>query len=69
MPAMQCLTLEFEDDRTLAEAEAHLWDRLSLGGELLRRRTPDGRYRLEVISEKPIQKTTLEKIGGRLVEG
>ncbi len=66
---MQCVTLEFDDERAVAEAEAHLWDRLGVTGEVLRRPLPEGRFRLEVIAEKTIQKATLEKIGGRLVEG
>ena len=64
---MQSLVLEFEDRRALDEAVAHLWDRVGMSGELVSQRLAEGRYRLEVIAEKPLRGPTLEKAGGRVV--
>lgn len=61
------MVLEFEGRRQLDEAITHLWDRVGMSGELVSQRMPDGRYRLEVISEKPLRGPTLEKAGGRVV--
>jgi hypothetical protein len=65
---MHSVVVEFDDERALEDAIAHIWDRLGVTGELIRQRLPEGRYRLEVVSEKALQKSSLEKIGGRLIE-
>jgi hypothetical protein len=65
---MHTVILEFEDERALDEAVAHIWDKLGVTGEIVRTRLPEGRFRLEIVSEKTLHKSTLEKIGGRLVE-
>ena len=64
---MQTVTLEFEDERTLDEAITHLWEKLGVTGELTRQKLPEGRFRLEIVAEKGLHRSTLEKIGGRVV--
>jgi len=66
---MQSLVLEFEDERALDEAIAHIWDKLGVSGEMLRQRLPEGRFRLEIVAEKTLHRSSLDKIGGRIVEG
>ena len=65
---MQSIVLEFDNRRALDEAIAHVWDRLAVTGELSTQRLPEGRFRLEIVSEKPLRGSTLEKVGGRVVE-
>ena len=65
---MQSIVLEFDSQRALDEAVAHVWDKLGVTGELASQRLPEGRFRLEIISEKPLRGSTLEKVGGRVVE-
>jgi len=68
MAPMQSIVLEFDDPRALDEAIAHIWDRLGATGELSTQKLPEGRLRLEIVSEKPLRANTLEKLGGRLVQ-
>jgi hypothetical protein len=65
---MQTLTLEFDSQADLDDATRHLWDRLGVTGELVAKPLPDGRWRLQVVSEKPLRGPTLEKLRGRRVE-
>lgn len=65
---MQSMVLEFDDARALEEAVNHIWDKLGTTGELATQKLPEGRLRLQIISEKPLRASTLEKLGGRLVE-
>lgn len=65
---MQSVILEFDDERTLEEAITHVWEKLGVTGELVRQQLPEGRFRLEIVSEKTLRRDTLDKIGGRLVE-
>ncbi len=65
---MQSVVLEFENERALQEALVHIWERLGVSGELMTQRMPEGHFRMEVVSEKPIRGATLEKIGGRVLE-
>lgn len=66
---MQSIVLEFDNQHALDEAVTHVWDKLGVTGELSCQRLPEGRLRLEIISEKPLRGSTLEKVGGRVVEG
>lgn len=65
---MQSVTLEFEDERALEEAITHVWEKLGVTGEVMRQKLPEGRFRLEIVSEKTLRRDTLEKMGGRMVE-
>lgn len=65
---MQLITLEFEDEQAAERAVEHLWERLGLTGEISLKPQPGGGWRVEISSEKPLRASTLEKIGGRLVE-
>ncbi len=64
---MQSVVLEFDSRRGLDDAVTHLWDQVGMSGELVSQRLPEGRYRLEIVSEKPLRGPTLEKAGGRVV--
>lgn len=65
---MQSIVLEFDNLRALEEAMAHVWDKLAVTGEVSSHPRPEGKFRLEIVSEKPIRGSTLEKVGGRIVE-
>ncbi len=65
---MQSVVLEFEDERALDAAITQVWEKLAVTGELLRQRLPEGRFRLEIVSEKNLRRDALEKLGGRLIE-
>ncbi len=65
---MHTVVLEFDERRAVDSAVEHLWDKLNVSGELLVRHLPEGRFRLEVICEKTLQKASIEKLGGRLIE-
>jgi hypothetical protein len=67
IPRVQTVVWEFETRRELDEAVRHLWDRLDISGELSVQRLPEGRWRLELVSERNLRSATLEKVGGRLV--
>jgi hypothetical protein len=60
--------MEFDRLQDLEEAERHLWERLGVTGEIACRPLPDGRWRMDVVSEKPLRGATLEKLKGRVVE-
>jgi len=64
---MQTVVLEFSDRQALEEAVRHLWERLQVSGELVTSPTAEGRWRLEIVSERPLRSATLEKLGGRLL--
>ncbi len=68
MVVMQSIVLEFDNQRAVDEAIAIIWDRLGVTGELSTQRLPEGRIRLEILSEKPLRANTLDKLGGRIVE-
>lgn len=65
---MQTFSLEFDTSADLDEGIRHLWDRLAVTGELMAKPLPEGRWRLQVVSEKPVRAATLEKLRGRRVE-
>lgn len=66
---LHTLTLEFDDEARLRAAVEHLWQKLGLTGEVSVEPRGKGVWRLEVISEKEIRGSTVEKLGGRVVEG
>jgi hypothetical protein len=65
---MQSIVLEFDTEAALQEAVRHVWEKLATSGEAVTQRLPEGGFRLEIVAEKPLKTTTLDKLGGRLVE-
>ena len=65
---MQSIVLEFDTETALQDAMRHVWEKLATSGEAVTQRLPEGRFRLEIVAEKPLKTTTLDKLGGRLVE-
>ncbi len=68
VPVMTTLSLKFDSTADLQEAVAHLWDNLAMSGELMAHPLADGCWRLDVVSEKTLRATTLEKLKGRRTE-
>ena len=68
MDLMTTFSMEFDTVEDMEEARRHLWDRLAVTGELYAHPLPDGGWRLDVVSEKPLRAPTLEKLKGRRVE-
>ena len=64
---MQSVVLEFENRQALEQAVAHLWDALGVTGALSSTPLPEGRFRLEILAEKPLRGSQLEGLGGRRV--
>ena len=64
---MYNLTLEFDNEPELRETTRCLLTVHGLTGEIGCRRLNDGRWRLEVISERKLGEGLLESIKGRLV--
>lgn len=63
---MQTIVLEFADSEALDDAVRVLWDGQETSGEVSIAPLPDGRWRMEVVAEKPLRGSILEKIGGRI---
>ncbi|MGE5673807.1 MAG: hypothetical protein ACM3XM_07960 [Mycobacterium leprae] len=58
---MQYLEFEFETEKELRDTVKKLWDGLNVSGEMVVRPMANGRWRLEVIAEKELRDSTLEK--------
>lgn len=65
---MISFALEFDAEEAMREAAEVLWKKHNITGEMTMRRTSEGRWRLEVHSEKNLRPQTLEKIGGERVK-
>ncbi|HWI60884.1 MAG TPA: hypothetical protein VNT75_03500 [Symbiobacteriaceae bacterium] len=66
---MQYLSFEFDNEPTMRETVKKLWDVHNVSGELSIRPIANGRWRVDVISEKELRETTLEKFAQFRVEG
>ena len=64
---MHSFILEFENEKDLREVARKLWDGLGVTGEMGIKPVGGGRWRLEVISEKEVRDSTLEKLKGTRV--
>lgn len=62
------VALEFEDREKLETAVRKLRDQLGVTGELAIKPLENGRWRLTVTSEKNLRETSLERLGGQLVD-
>lgn len=60
--------LDFEQEKEVREAAQALWHKHDVTGEVAIRRLDNGKWRLEVSSEKNLRETTLEKLKGQRVE-
>lgn len=65
---MQYLTFEFESEKELRETMKKLWEHYGVTGEVNMRPVTGGRWRLDVISEKELRDSTLEKFSQLRVE-
>lgn len=64
---MQTLTWEFDSQDELRAAAHKLWDEMKVTGEMSIRPIGDGRWRLELHSEKDVRESALEKIPGKRI--
>lgn len=62
------VALEFDDEAALRAAVDRLWNKNGITGEIEIQRLENGRWRLDVHSEKPLRPNTLESLGGRQVK-
>lgn len=65
---MQTLVLEFENEKDLRDTAKKLWEGLKVTGEMGVKPLANGRWRLEVNSEKELREATLEKFKDYRVE-
>lgn len=60
--------LEFADEKTLRKAVDKLWDKHEISGELEIQPLDEGKWRLQVHSEKQVRESTIESLGGTRVK-
>lgn len=65
---MQSVVLEFETEAAMQDALRHVWDKLAVSGEAIAQQLPEGGFRLEIVSERPLKANTLDKLGGKQVK-
>lgn len=65
---MQNLDFEFDSEKELRDVVKKLWDGLGVSGEMAIRPLGNGRWRLELHSEKELRDSTLEKFAPYRVE-
>lgn len=65
---MQFLEFEFENEKELREIVTKMWDTMGVSGELSIRPLANGRWRLEIISEKELRDSQLDKFAKYRVE-
>lgn len=65
---MHVVIMEFERESELREAADYLWQKAGITGELNIKPAGRGIWRLELIAEKPVRQSVLEKLKGRRVE-
>mgnify|MGYP000660493967 CR=1 FL=1 len=61
-------TLQFEDEQELQRCIQLLQKRYRVTGELSARRLDDGRWELQVVSERRLRESVLERLPGQRVE-
>lgn len=65
---MRYLVFEFDSENEMEEVAKKLWDHYNVTGEMGMRRNSSGRWRLEVVSEKDLRESSLEKFAQYRVE-
>lgn len=58
---MQYLSFEFEEEKEMREIMKKLWDQLGVTGEMSVRRLSSGHWKMDMIAEKELRESTLEK--------
>lgn len=65
---MMYFALDFEKEAEVRAAAEALWKKHRVTGELSVRRLDNGKWRLEVNSEKQLRESTIDKFNGKRVE-
>ncbi|MFZ5814563.1 MAG: hypothetical protein ACOY93_04610 [Bacillota bacterium] len=65
---MQHLVFEFPTEKEMRETVHKLWETHNVSGEMQIRPLKDGKWRVEVYSEKELRDSTLEKFAAYRVE-
>jgi hypothetical protein len=65
---MQSMSFEFDNEKDMRDTVKKLWDVHNVSGELSVRPLGNGRWRVEVLSEKELRDSTLEKFAQFRVE-
>lgn len=65
---MQNLSFEFESEKEMRETVKKLWDTHNVSGEMAIRPIGNGRWRIDLTSEKELRDSTLEKFSQWRVE-
>lgn len=65
---MQYLVFEFDTKKDLDDTTVKLWNQYGVSGEMAIRPLGNGRWRLELNTEKDIRESTLEKFTAYRVE-
>lgn len=60
--------LEFEDEASMRRAVEKLWEKNGITGEVDMTPLDEGRWRLDVHSEKTVRDSTIEALGGTRVK-
>lgn len=68
MRPLQHLVFEFDKEADMRDLARRLWDHYKITGEMHIQPLPNGRWRLQVYSEKPLRESTLEKYAAFRVE-
>ena len=58
---MQYLAFEFDNEKEMRDTAKRLWEQYGVSGETSMRPLGNGRWRLEITSEKDLRDSTLEK--------
>ena len=64
---IQSFGLEFDTEEEMLETAKKLWNVHKVTGEMEMVALPNGKWRLNIQSEKQLRDSTLEKLNGRLV--
>lgn len=64
---IQSFGLEFDTEEEMLETAKKLWNVHKVTGEMEMVALPNGKWRLNIHSEKQLRDSTLEKLNGRLV--
>lgn len=65
---MQVLSFEFDNEKDKNETVKKLWETLGVSGEMAIRPLTNGRWRVDITSEKEMRDSTLEKFEKYRVE-
>lgn len=65
---MQHVVYEFENEEIMREVIEKLWNQHGVTGEMSVRPSTGGRWRMEMMSEKDVRESTLEKYASYRVE-